>query len=416
MRKLAGIAIITGALGWCGIVAGVARAAPLFSECPAVGSDSGCQYLVTVTDLTTSIARDPSQPSYASNLAATHESGAPTDALIGVRNNSSQPLTHLNISGSITFEFDGDGLCDNASGAVPAGCQPPGGPAACGSDAGTCAFPPPPGEPAAYREPGALPGTPPFPAGTVQNGYEGPTTWFSNVAPSPENSGTVNFSPALAPGSSTYLSLEAPPGGLPLTTQVSLRVGAGGMAGPTLYLPSGLWIHSRAMLTGPPGHPHGQMSFQVFGDRVCARSAEVGWSRQLGADGISAISLQLRRPGTYYLRVGYAGDGTYAPAQTPCGDSIVVVPRPGQVGLPAPHRCVAVVRATLRMGRRRARSALVFVGGRVVRRRAGRISLRVHRRLRVAVLASSQPRAFGARPGVTRNMVQQTRTYRSCRG
>ena len=32
--------------------------------------------------------------------------------------------------------------------------------------------------------------------GGTQNGYEGPTTWFSNVS-SDTSSGTVNFSPAL---------------------------------------------------------------------------------------------------------------------------------------------------------------------------------------------------------------------------
>lgn len=415
MRKLAGLAIVTGALAWCGTAVGAAHAAPLFSECPAVGSDSGCQYLVTVTDLTTSILRDPSQPSFASNLQATHESGAPTDALIGVRNGSSQPLTHLDISGPITFEFDGDGLCNNASGPVPAGCQTPAGSAACGADGGTCAFPPPPGEPVAYHEPGALRATPSFPGGNVENGYEGPTSWFSHVAPSPENSGTVNFSPALAPGASTYLSLEAPPGGLPLTTDLSLRLTAAGMRGPTLYLPSGIRVNGRTVLTGPPGHPHGQMSFQVFRDGACTREGAPGWSRPLGPGGMTAVSVRLRRPGTYYWRAGYAGDGTYAAAQTACGASTVVVPRQGRAGLPAPRGCVAVVRATLRVGRRRARAALVFVGGRLVRRRAGTVSLRVHRRLRVSVLASRQSRAFGARMGVRTDVVQQTRIYRACR-
>ena len=39
-----------------------------------------------------------------------------------------------------------------------------------------------------------------------------PTTWFSNVS-SDLSSGTVNFSPALLPGQSTYFSLEEPPAG-----------------------------------------------------------------------------------------------------------------------------------------------------------------------------------------------------------
>ena len=52
-----------------------------------------------------------------------------------------------------------------------------------------------------------------MPGGT-QNGYEGPTTWFSNVkldTSGQPSAGQVNFSPALLPGQSTYFSLEEPP-------------------------------------------------------------------------------------------------------------------------------------------------------------------------------------------------------------
>ena len=45
-----------------------------------------------------------------------------------------------------------------------------------------------------------------------QNGYEGPTSWFSNVT-SNTSSGQVNFSPAIPPGGTTYFSLEEPPVG-----------------------------------------------------------------------------------------------------------------------------------------------------------------------------------------------------------
>jgi len=62
---------------------------------------------------------------------------------------------------------------------------------------------PPSGEPAGYVEPGAAPGY-------RQNGYGGPTTWFSNVS-ADTSSGQVNLSPALQPGQSTYFSLEQPP-------------------------------------------------------------------------------------------------------------------------------------------------------------------------------------------------------------
>jgi hypothetical protein len=63
----------------------------------------------------------------------------------------------------------------------------------------------------------------PWPNGDRQNGYEGPTSWFSGIS-SDTSGGTVNFSPAIPPGGSTYFSLEAPPSaaaimvGTPTTT------------------------------------------------------------------------------------------------------------------------------------------------------------------------------------------------------
>jgi hypothetical protein len=67
----------------------------------------------------------------------------------------------------------------------------------------------PAGEPAGYTEPGGS-------AGVPQNGYEGPTSWFSNVVQDSSGndfSGVVHFSPPVQPGQSTYFSLEEPPAG-----------------------------------------------------------------------------------------------------------------------------------------------------------------------------------------------------------
>jgi hypothetical protein len=167
----------------------------LFSQCPAVFENSGCQYLITVTNAGNTVQQDPNQGPY---------EGA-EDALIGVVNSSSAPISHmpLSVPGSDLFGFDQDGICNPGTAPLPPGCVPVPGTAACGPQGGSCSFPKPPGEPAGYVEPGNVPG------GT-QNGYEGPTTWFSNVS-ADESSGTVNFSPALQPGQSTYFSLEEPP-------------------------------------------------------------------------------------------------------------------------------------------------------------------------------------------------------------
>ncbi len=171
--------------------------APQFTQCPPVNVDYGCQFLITVSGTGTTIQQDINQGPYESA----------EDALIGVQNNSSNPVSSFPLAapGSSLFGFEGDGICNPGGLPIPSGCVPP-----PGSPAGTtcigsnaCSFPPPPGQPAGYTEPGA-------PAGNTQNGYEGPTTWYSNVS-ADTTSGQVNFSPALQPGQSTYFSLEEPP-------------------------------------------------------------------------------------------------------------------------------------------------------------------------------------------------------------
>jgi hypothetical protein len=189
-------------------------ATPQFTECPQVGVDVGCQFLIDVTANGTTILQDTSQGPYEGS----------EDALIGVKNDSSSPLSSIPIStpaNSGTFSFDGDGLCDNGAGPVPAGCVQIG-------TANTpcdptnfmpCAFPPAPGQPAA--DPDAY-------TGSTQNGYEGPQNYYTNVS-SDLSSGTVVFSPAIPPGGSTYFSLEEPP------SASAINVGAtpigGGLSG-----------------------------------------------------------------------------------------------------------------------------------------------------------------------------------------
>jgi hypothetical protein len=174
-------------------------ATPQFTECPQVGIDTGCQFLIDVTPGGVSVLQDGAQMPYEDS----------EDALIGVKNDSSSPLSSIPIStpGSGTFSFDGDGLCDafsevSADDPLPAGCLQIGASTPCDpTTGGPCAYPPAPGEPGA--DPDAY-------TGSTQNGYEGPTTYFTNVS-TDLSSGTVNFSPALQPGQSTFFSLEEPP-------------------------------------------------------------------------------------------------------------------------------------------------------------------------------------------------------------
>src|SRR5262249_54358141 len=123
----------------------------------------------------------------------------------------------------------------------PSGCVPPPGGAACGPQFGLCSFPKPAGEPAGYTEPGAQ-------TGTTQNGYEGPTTWFSNVS-ADESSGRGNFSPALQPGQSTYFSLEEPP------TNTTIGVGSSPTPGTASPPKVGTSTASFSGIVNPEGLP-----------------------------------------------------------------------------------------------------------------------------------------------------------------
>ena len=101
------------------------------------------------------------------------------DTLVGIVNNSSTPISSINLSGNDIFGFDGDGIC-------------------------TFTFP---GN--SYCTVGHS---------TDPLDYAGPTSSFPGWTGASPNSGTVAFSPAIAAGGSTYFSLENPP-------SASLQVG-----------------------------------------------------------------------------------------------------------------------------------------------------------------------------------------------
>ena len=214
-------------------------AAPKFTQCPPVRLDSGCALLINVTSAGATILQDSTQGPYEDD----------EDALIGVQNNSSSPISSipLSVPGATghradLFGFDQDGLCNPGGPPVPNGCAAPAGTSPCGPELQSCSFPRPAGQPAGYVEPGAL-------TSNTQNGYEGPTSWFSNVS-ADESSGVVNFSPAIPPGGSTYFSLELPPshaliaGAAPIPVSLDLSsapgVSAMGASFRGLVTPNGL--------------------------------------------------------------------------------------------------------------------------------------------------------------------------------
>ncbi|WIV57784.1 hypothetical protein [Amycolatopsis nalaikhensis] len=126
---------------------------PPFHQCPAVGSAPGCAILLIVNaDRTVSVAGDNGVGPY---------DGA-DDSLIGIVNLSSTAVDAVTVTGtgSDLSGFDGDGLCTYVG----------------------CSYPAP-------------------------TGYEGPDNTFT-TDPAIPDSAEVDFTTPLAPGSSSYFSLE----------------------------------------------------------------------------------------------------------------------------------------------------------------------------------------------------------------
>src|SRR5437879_6428000 len=120
---------------------------PANAQCPAVGADTGCGTVITITDTGAKVSHTGQGPY--DNIE---------DTLVGMINNSSQPIHAMQLrSAFLIFALDGDGIC--------------------GADPFT-------GQPFNPRPPGC-----PF----GPTGYEGPGVSFSDMSPD-KTSGTVNFS------------------------------------------------------------------------------------------------------------------------------------------------------------------------------------------------------------------------------
>jgi hypothetical protein len=325
-----------------------AATAPPFTQCPAIGADHGCQLLLTLTDSSQQFQTDPSQPPYENA----------DDSLIGIQNGTSAPLSSLTLSAtSAIFGFELDGLCDSGSGPAPSGCALP---PAVAADSGAvacnpsttqfnyCSFPPPPGEPPNHIEPGAFanPGGPSgsdstaWPNGDVQNGYEGPTSWFDNVS-TDTTTGTVHFSPPIPVGGSTYFSIETPPAGqavgtgssTTLTTNLTATpVGGAPSSGATLSVPIGTPVTDQATLTGTSlAGAQGSVTYSIFSDSACTTPVGTPTMVPVGTGGSvppgpTLTSLPL---GTYFLQASYSGDLNHQPSMSACGgETLTIVPQP----------------------------------------------------------------------------------------
>jgi hypothetical protein len=326
------IAVLVGACAALAILCiSPAGASAAFTQCPAIDLNSGCQFLVNVTDAETTIESDPSLGPY---------EGA-DDALIGIVNNSSKPITSIKLAAeNELFGFEGDGICtitekpapgcvvlpkDAEGKATLEGGKP------CPPATEACGFEAPAGEPAGIAFPAGV-----FVVGQAKNGdpvtgYEGPTSWFTgieNVGSNINAKGVVNFSPAIPPGGSTYFSLESPPvGGFGLATTLGTTLSGGGKSGPSISVLQGTPVTDSATLSGAnAAAATGKVTFNVFSDVECKTLAiAAGEAKLAGASAGPSGAISTLAPGTYYWQAHYGGNTENQAVSSACGSEVLTV-------------------------------------------------------------------------------------------
>ncbi len=345
MRRVPILLCLCGVLGIMFLAPGAASAA--FAQCPPVSHDASCQFLITVTGKGVQVAQDPAQGPY----------DGEDDALIGIQNSSSKPIASIPLSAEnalFSFEFDGichPGVAPNAPGCVvPAKdssgnpTENPGTPCTAESSS-TCAFPSPAGEPPGVTFTSGIVG---FGAsGDAVTGYEGPGTYFTSI-PATFNSGVVNFSPALAPGASTYFGLESPPTGKTITvgspTTLTTLLSGGGQSGATVTVAQGTPVTDSATVAGVAAATStGEVTYAVYTDAACTKLATQAGGAAVtnGAAGPSAPQSKLA-PGTYYWLATYSGDINNQASVSVCGtEKLVVARHSSKLGLPSSRKCVS---------------------------------------------------------------------------
>lgn len=137
-----------------------------FGQCPAVGLDSGCQFLITVTSSKGGVATGFT---VTESTTVTGPFDGAEDTLVGILNKSGSTVNSIGLTGAgglNIFHFDGDGACSGDYGTIK-GCS------------------------------GAIDPSGYAPLGVTFSGINGAQT-----------SGTLNFSGGLANGGSNWFSLE----------------------------------------------------------------------------------------------------------------------------------------------------------------------------------------------------------------
>jgi hypothetical protein len=284
---------------------------PPFFQCPAIGLDTTCQYLVDVTNSGATVLQDTTQGFYDGN----------DDITVAIQNDSSVPLgsIHLGVDGSGdgAWGLDGDGMCNGTISPAPDECP--------------------------FGPPGNT--SSPF-------DYYGPDTVLT---PDPESrdGGTVSFTTALQPGQYTYITLEAPfeaalaAGNVNDIVTSSLTDTANpALTGPVIALPAPADVTDQATVLGPnAAKATGSVTYKVYSDPIC--TIKVGESvkpivteGQIPASG--PIGAALENNHKYYWVAEYSGNSApneNTPAKSACGNEVMTFGTP----VPPPVPTIATV-------------------------------------------------------------------------
>jgi hypothetical protein len=312
-----GLAVLVPSAGASGSAQGppAGPTSPPFYQCPAIGLDTTCQFLVDVTDSGTAVLQDSTQGYYDGS----------DDVTVAIQNDSSAPLSsiHLGVAGSRddAFEFDGDGLCNPGSGPSPDEC--PFGPAGNNED--------------------------PF-------DYFGPDTVLT-ADPVGEleshDSGVVSFTTPLAPGQYTYISLEAPPFGTPylaagpvndIVTSSLTDTANPEITGGAIALPAPADVTDQATLLGPNAAfapITSSVKYKVYSDPLCTIMVKE-IVKQIETEGVipesGPFGAALPTNAKYYWVAEYTGNtgGGHenTPTKSACGNQVMTFGTPP--ALPAP--------------------------------------------------------------------------------
>ena len=184
---LAAVGLISSTGLLQGVASATATPTPPFGECPAVGYNTSCTLLMNVTNTGVQILQD-THATKAGDPAPGAYDGV-EDTLIGVINNSTATITSLPLSSTQTaFAFDDDGVCqDPNSTSNMAGLT-------CGTNIVH----------GSNYDGGRYPDKD---NAKDLTGYGGPNGFFTGISPD-HKTGTINFITPLAPGATTYFSLE----------------------------------------------------------------------------------------------------------------------------------------------------------------------------------------------------------------